>query len=134
MKKEFSPGKPEPTALNTVRQHTTNDLRRMLKVDDDDATAERGKVKDKDKDSARKSREELLIELAAQAKEDAEHLKHAFKDQLNEGLIEIETVDDKLAIICEGDVGKRHADREMYLLLFTARNLVERDGFATRSR
>ena len=114
VKKEFSPGRPEPTALNTVRQHTTDDLRRMLKVDDDDATAERGKVKDKDKDkdkdedededkdndkdSARKSRQELLIELAAQAKEDAEHLKHAFQDQLNEGLIEIETVEERIII------------------------------------
>ncbi|MGK0169069.1 MAG: chemotaxis protein MotB, partial [Gammaproteobacteria bacterium] len=34
VKKHFSPGKPEPTSLNIVRQHTTDDLRKMLKTVD----------------------------------------------------------------------------------------------------
>ena len=33
--KEFSPGRPQPTTLNEVRQHTTDDMQRNLQVSED---------------------------------------------------------------------------------------------------
>jgi len=98
VKKEFSPGKPEPTALNSVRQHTTDDLRRLLRVD------EKGEKDDPGDDPKRRgkhgslSREELLAELAAQAKKDAETLRFAFRDQIEKGLVDVETDHQRIII------------------------------------
>jgi chemotaxis protein MotB len=89
VKKEFSPGKPEPTPLNVVRQDTTDRLKRLLKTDDQTGGGPT---------QSEQTREELLQALAEKAREDAEKIKQAFQDQLNEGLIDIETDQERIII------------------------------------
>ncbi len=69
--REFTPGKPTPTPMNVIHQQTTN---------------ERGVIRDverTEKDSA---------------KHQAEELKKAFKEEIKKGLLEIERVDNIVAI------------------------------------
>ncbi len=88
--KEFSSGRPDPTALPVVRQHTTEDLKRHLKVPEsgkkDDAEAEK-----------QKQIEIHIKEVQVAVEADATEIKKAFSKQIASGLLEVET--DKSRVI-----------------------------------
>ena len=89
--REFSPGKPEPTPLNEVRQKTTDDLRRHLKIPG---------VKT-DKSQAKMG--QLIKALKKQLKEavtkvDADKTRQALKDEIDKGMIDVEAEDQKVII------------------------------------
>lgn len=75
---EFSPGEPRPTPLNVVRQQTIDDPRQVLKVTMDAEAAAR--------------------ETARQTAEDAEEFKKALKTEIEEGLIEVESEQNRIVI------------------------------------
>ena len=100
--KEFSPGKPQPTPLNVVRQHTTDDMRRNLQVTEDP-----GKEKDteteKEKGSAgegAKAEPEIKIVkvLVQQAEADATEIRQAFAEEILVGLLDVETDQQRIII------------------------------------
>ncbi|OUR89571.1 hypothetical protein A9Q81_21240 [Gammaproteobacteria bacterium 42_54_T18] len=100
---EFSPGKPEPTVLNEVRQHTVDDLASTLDVEctpeSDEKEDQEGKGEssedDKNADNKKvdvaKAMEEIKKKL--EAKTQAEAVKTAAKlmDEIRKGRIEVET-------------------------------------------
>ena len=75
--KEFSPGRPTPTALKVMRQHTTDDRKNNLDF----------RNGDKSEDQKRKAAEKRLKQL-----------KQALKDQIDKGIIEV-TGDNERTII-----------------------------------
>ena len=78
--KEFSAGKPEPTTLNEVRQETTEENKRYLDVGDT------------------RDMELLIKEVQAKVEEDAEQIKEAYKDEIESGLIDVETDEERIII------------------------------------
>ena len=90
--REFSPGKPEPTPLNIVRQQTTDDLRRLLETEQVPAN------EPNNASSPEPSQEELMEQMVARVEQDAELLKEAFKEQVTNGLIDIATDQDRIII------------------------------------
>jgi len=75
---EFSPGEPIPTPLNVVQQQTIDDPRQVLKVTMDAEAAEQ--------------------EVARQTAEEAEEFKKALKTEIEEGLIEVESQQNRIVI------------------------------------
>ncbi len=65
--KEFSPGRPTPTALKIMRQHTTDDTKRSLDF----------RVQGKDREEQQETEQRLQI------------IKQALKDQIDKGHIEV---------------------------------------------
>ncbi len=102
VKQEFSPGKPEPTVLNVVRQKSTLDLSRLLDTEE----------KNKAGGDEGKSREALFDELARKAREDAEKLREQFAEELRKGLLEVGTDGHRilLRIREKGSFGSGRAD------------------------
>jgi chemotaxis protein MotB len=98
--KHFRPGKPEPTSLNIVRQHTTDDLRKMLKTVD----AKNGKqntTRDNTKGGAKSdvpTPEQIKNQLALAVAQDARLIREAFKEQVDQGLIDVETDEQRVII------------------------------------
>ncbi len=78
--KEFSPARPEPTALNEVRQQTQADLQRNLDIEQNESEGEGGQ------DSGK------IVEVAVAPPDvDASDIREAFEQEINSGLIEVET-------------------------------------------
>lgn len=75
---EFSPGEPKPTPLNTIQQQTIDDPRRVLKVTMDAEAAAQ--------------------EIARETAEEAEEFKKALKNEIEEGLIEVENQQNRIVI------------------------------------
>lgn len=100
---EFSPGKPEPTVLNEVRQHTVDDLASTLDVEctpeSDEKEDQEGKGEssedDKKADNKKVDVEKAMEEIKKklEAKTQAEAVKAAAKlmDEIRKGRIEVET-------------------------------------------
>ena len=95
--KEFSPGKPEPTVRNEIRQHTTDDNQRNLKVHED----KQGNH-DAGEGGEQASEEEVRVEIkkvyVEQAQADAAELRNAFAKEIAEGFIEVETDEERIII------------------------------------
>ncbi len=72
--REFSPGRPEPTLINTVRQFTLDDLKKNLRID------------------------EYLAWLKKRMERDKAVLKAKLAKELGEGKIEIDTEDRKIVL------------------------------------
>ena len=78
--KEFSPARPEPTALNEVRQQTQADLQRNLDIEQNESEGEGGE------DSGK------IVEVAVAPPDvDASDIREAFEQEINSGLLEVET-------------------------------------------
>lgn len=89
--REFSPGKPEPTPLNQVRQQTTNDLRMHLKIP--------GTKTDKSQAKMGQLIKALKRQLKnAVTKVDAEKTREALKDEIDKGMIDVEAQGQKVVI------------------------------------
>lgn len=99
---EFSPGKPDPTPINEVRQSTTETTKNTLDINIDDTgtndqgkdvdrQAERAKPTDIDEDMARQVLLEKLQRLIKATEDDARNLAAALKKEISTGKVDIET-------------------------------------------
>ncbi len=99
--KEFSSGRPDPSVLPVVRQHTTEDLRRNLDVPDggkqDSGENEAQKQKDEAEAEKKKQVEIRIQEVQVEVEADATEIKQAFRKQIDDGLLEVAT--DKSRVI-----------------------------------
>lgn len=75
---EFSPGEPRPTPLKEIRQDTIDETRDALKVQMDS--------------------KQVVNQEAAELAEQAEKFKEALKEQIDEGLIDVETQMQRIVI------------------------------------
>lgn len=73
---EFSPGRPEPTALNSIRQHTIDSNKNTLEFVDPNEVVDLKEFR----------------ELVDQAQEDARRAKEVLKVEIEEGMIEVRSV------------------------------------------
>lgn len=94
--KEFSPGRPDPTILNEVRQHTDEITKSNLEIlcaegsqSARESQAEKSKAEAVDK---------LLAKLVAQTQADAVEAAMELKNEIMEGKVEIETKGRKIVI------------------------------------
>lgn len=108
---EFSAGKPEPTPMNVVRQHTTDHLRAYLKV------PQQGDKQHKENDgqgsgSFSELKKALAKEIAKIIAAEAEKLKVALAKEIESGLVDIETEGEKIIIRIreQGSFGSGSAD------------------------
>jgi chemotaxis protein MotB len=74
--REFSPGRPQPTALNQVRQFTIDSNKNTLDFVDPDEVVELKEFQ----------------ELAEKAEEDTEKAREALHEEIEEGMIEVRTL------------------------------------------
>ena len=95
---EFSPGRPEPTPLNEVRQFSTDTAKRNL-----DVRRQEGKAEYLDKDAGHA--QELLQQMQEQAAEnqsmaeqDALTMAMALQEEIGKGSVDVETREGKVII------------------------------------
>ena len=102
--KEFSPGKPDPSVLAEVRQHTTDEVQRFLEIEKEgeaqlqtnaQGSGEGKGESDKDKEAAE---EVVFKEVLVQLQADASELQKAFEKEIESGVIEIETRQERIII------------------------------------
>ncbi len=74
--REFSAGRPEPTPLNVVQQETDNDLKRHLAV----------------------AKTRRNAQASESLKVDAKKIRETLAEEIEQGLVEVETVDSKIVI------------------------------------
>jgi chemotaxis protein MotB len=87
---EFSPGRPDPTPINEIKQHTEDITQMSLEVrDSQEYDIERGEP-DRD-DGARERLEQIMQELVAQTRADAAELADKLKERIANGELELET-------------------------------------------
>jgi len=86
--KEFSPGKPQPTQLDTINQFTTDVTKASLSVGN--PTASKSKGKDSGGAEAKQLLKERLDALMVETQIDAEKLRATLKDEIDSGKIDIE--------------------------------------------
>ncbi len=96
---EFSPGRPEPTPLNEVRQMTTDNDMQTLDVRTEEGEAE---VSEQEKGETAQELQELLEQLEAQAeaqaKDEAVEFAAALRQEIGQGSVEVETDGKKIII------------------------------------
>lgn len=98
---EFSPGRPEPTPLNEVRQFSTNTEKRNL-----DVRRQEGKAEFLDMDSGHaqellqqaQTQQEEAAEAKSQAEEDALTLAMALQEEIGKGSVDVEALEGKVII------------------------------------
>ncbi len=79
---EFSPGKPQPTALNQVRQFTIDSNKNTLDFVDPEDMVERQEIEEFKE----------IQELVEKAEEDAERARETLQLEIEEGMIEVRTI------------------------------------------
>lgn len=94
---EFSPGRPDPTPLNVIRQDTVDDLRDSLEVLCQDTTLMQEEAEG---ESGLQSRQVRVSEAEAQRQvdEQAERIAEALSDVIADGMLDIETVNQTIII------------------------------------
>ena len=99
---EFSPGRPEPTPLNEVRQFTQEMTRSTLAVDCKTTDADEGDQAKQDKGDTASDEERiaLMVEvtLQQQAEADTDKVKEALEAEINSGKVEVESRGKKVVI------------------------------------
>lgn len=90
---EFSPGRPEPTPINTVMQRTSEEMQRNLQVQctPDQLTDEVSITPDQRSAKNRGELVEQITELINKTRADAVSLANALAKQIRDGEVEIET-------------------------------------------
>lgn len=96
---EFSPGRPEPTPLNEVRQMTTDNDMQTLDV----RTAEgESEVSDKKQGETAEQLQQMIEQMEAkaeaQAQEEAVEFAAALRQEIGQGSVEVETAGKKIII------------------------------------
>lgn len=112
--REFSPGRPDPTPLNEIRQHTTDEHKlhpvftdpsengqenqdEKAKVDADDKEYNAMREEQLDEELARrlaKLNDEVLRKMLA----DAEEIKSELEEEINDGLIDVDVEDKRIVL------------------------------------
>jgi len=87
---EFSPGKPEPTPINEVRQSTEQDSLSSLAVECSEDYQDDAEGKES-KEAGIAELTEQLLELISETQEDAMSIAMSLADQIAGGSIEVET-------------------------------------------
>ncbi|MES9813524.1 MAG: flagellar motor protein MotB [Candidatus Thiodiazotropha sp.] len=90
---EFSPGKPEPTPIEELRQQTTDVERDFLQSEDQRSEAE--EQQDLDIDVAKAA---MQAQIEEEVNEQAEELQEMLDGEISEGLLDVETEDTKIII------------------------------------
>ena len=92
---EFSPGRPDPTILNEIRQHTVDDLANTLDVQCTPGQEQSREDQQEDKESKEKAAQEAMAKikkkLEAQTQADAVKAAAKLMDEIRKGRIEVET-------------------------------------------
>ncbi len=86
--REFSPGKPDPTAIAEVRQHTSEDKERFLQTEQDGEESLDPKTDPK----------VVLKKIQEKLEADASDLRETFREEVEQGLIDIETEEQRIII------------------------------------
>lgn len=87
---EFSPGKPTPTVIDDYRQQTTDETKENLDFSD-------SKFKNSGND-LEKMKEIVEQQRKKEIEKQAEIIKQSLQDDIQEGLLEIETINDEVLI------------------------------------
>lgn len=96
---EFSPGRPDPTPINTVQQQTTDqDLQTLDVLDRDPGTNPEKSLTELNPDEAQELLEKVLEELVEETRQDADALANALSDEINQGMVDIETAGRSITI------------------------------------
>jgi chemotaxis protein MotB len=104
--REFSPGKPQPTPLNEIRQITIDDMRQTLEFDEIRTEGER-KQKDEfeattdntnDSQGPKQSNQDVQDESEAKAEQTAEDIAKALAKEVVAGILEIEASNQRVVI------------------------------------
>ena len=107
---EFSAGKPDPTPINVVQQHTTDHLRAYLKIPKE-GEGKNGDAEDGES-TFNKLKKALAKEIAKIIAAEAEKLRKILAKEIDSGLIDIETEGEKIIIRIreKGSFGSGSAD------------------------
>lgn len=94
--REFSPGRPEPTPLNVVRQDTVADLKDSLEVLCQDTFTMQEEAQG---DQGQMTRQVIISDEAMEElEEEAARIAKALSDEIAEGMLQIETVNETIII------------------------------------
>ena len=117
---EFSPGRPEPTPLNEVRQMTINNDMSTL-----DIRSQEGEATIKDK---LEGLQELIKQQEQQAQQDAVQFAQALAQEIGDGAVEVETEGTKLIIRVkeQGSFDSGSAELKFaYILISLLNNVIK---------
>jgi chemotaxis protein MotB len=94
---EFSPGRPEPTPLNVIRQDTTADLKDSLEIMCQDTVTMQ---EEQQGDTGELTRQIVIPDevLQEQVQEEAQRIAEALAEQIADGMLQIETVNETIII------------------------------------
>jgi len=93
---EFSPGRPEPTPINEIRQETEDDILDSLEVLCQDEVTQQ---EEQQGDSGKNSREVAIQQAAEmQAQQDAANFASQLAESIEDGMLQVETVSDTIII------------------------------------
>jgi len=96
---EFSPGRPEPTPLNEVRQMTTDNDMQTLDVRTEEGESEISDQKQGETaEIVQQMIEEMEAQAEAQAEEEAVEFAAALRQEIGQGSVEVETDGKKIII------------------------------------
>ncbi|RTE67274.1 type VI secretion system protein TssL [Amphritea opalescens] len=96
---EFSPGRPEPTPLNEVRQMTLNNDLQSLDVRTKEGESEvQDKLEGETADQLEQLLEQMEAQAEAQAQKEAVEFAAALRQEIGQGSIEIDTEGKKIVI------------------------------------
>ena len=104
IKQEFSPSTiPEPSIIDEVRQQTTEEEKQKLDVPDSQKSEAQDDLEEKQKSSEQEDLEQAAMEALAQKTQEeieqqAKELKEALKDEIEEGLVTVESAESKIII------------------------------------
>ena len=100
--REFSPGRPEPTVLNEVRQMTTDESRLHPVFTDPSKEGQENQNSkvDKREDKAHNATlTEKDLEIISRIKKDSELLRTSLDTEINQGLIEMKVTDKRIILM-----------------------------------
>ncbi|MBL3528255.1 MAG: type VI secretion system protein TssL, long form [gamma proteobacterium endosymbiont of Lamellibrachia anaximandri] len=91
IKQEFSPGKPEETLMEVIRQQTTDDTKENLDVHDGKQSADEIELDEEMKAA-------MQAQIEAEVEQQAEALAEMLNEEIEEGMLEVETEQTKIII------------------------------------
>ena len=93
---QFSPGTPQPTPLNEIRQHTIEDMKDTLEI----LCREEITQQQQAQGNTGKNSKEIALEQAAkdQAQQDATRIASQLAEAIEDGMLQVETVDRTIII------------------------------------
>lgn len=98
--REFSPGRPEPTVSNEVRQMTTNDSQALAKLPDSETeNQENDYKKGADQDSTTVTLSEEDLEITRLIKKDSELLQEVLDEEIAQGMIDMKITQTRIILM-----------------------------------